>query len=169
MEPQLTFFYYNRRKIGALLFFYVLLLIVAIAVGMAFYPQYYAATALAVFLCITAISAAAFVFFFPQNLAVVSDRAIKIDHGFPLPWKEMCCAEEIMTNKTWGRRIIVFKMKEGFSCPFTLMQHLCKNSCFTPFSIPLYAMSEKDQAEIKKMIADHTTLIDKTKPETNQC
>jgi len=162
MDKQLIFFHYSRRKTGILLLCYLLLLGAAVACGVAFYPQYYVLMTLAVFLCISATAAAAFVFFFPQNLAVISDRMIKIDHGFPLQWKDMLQAEELCTNRLCGRKIIVFRMKEGFKCPLTFMQRLCKNSCFTPFSIPLYAMEQNEQEKIRKEIAARIKLINQS-------
>lgn len=162
MEEQFKFFYYSRSKIGKLLLFYLLLTAAAIAAGLLCCPKYFALIATVIFVCICAVTATAFVFFVPQNLAVIDNRMIKIDHGYPLQWKDIDAAEEVCTNSLCNRKIIVFRMKENFSCPLTFMQKLCKKSCFTPFSIPLYAMTESEQQRIREEIAAHTTLINKT-------
>lgn len=163
MEEQFKFFYYSRSKIGKLLLFYLFLLVGTIVAGLLCYPQCFAVTVAAVFVCVCAVTATAFVFFIPQNLAVIDNRMIKIDHGYPLQWKNIVAAEEICTNSVCRRKIIVFRVKENFSCPLTFMQKMCKKSCFTPFSIPLYAMTESEQQRIREEIAAHTKLINKTK------
>ena len=103
-------------------------------------------------LSLSALASSVFVMLFPQPLAEINSKSIKIDHNQPLKWQDVEIAEEIQTNKLTKRTIIVLHTRIGARYKLTFMQKLCKNSLYTPFSIPLYAMTENDAKTIRKLI-----------------
>lgn len=100
--------------------------------------------------------ATSFVLFVPQRLAHIDERGIQIDHAVPLLWIDVVQARKIKAKvMCGGREAIVFDLKPRVVYPLTFMQNLCKNCEFTPFSIPLYAMEEKDKTAICEEIAKY--------------
>ena len=93
-----------------------------------------------------------FVVFHPLRLALVTDETITIDHNHPLKWKDVAIAREFKVRYIYEQQAISLVLKEGVTYPLTFMQKLCQKNPFTPFSIPLYAMTPKDQDKIRKII-----------------
>lgn len=110
-------------------------------------------------LSLTALASSVFVMLFPQKLATINSKSIKIDHNEPLMWQDVEIAEEIQTNKLTKRTIIVLHTRKDTTYKLTFMQKLCKNSIYTPFSIPLYAMTNEDAIAIRKLIQKHTKYV----------
>ena len=147
-------FYYSRKKLFEL---FVLSLLVF---GVALYSVYFFSMRVGVatvILCfpILFVWASLYVFLCPPRVAKIDKRAIQIDRAVPLLWSDVKSAHKTTSNPVCGRDIIVFELKPRVIYPLTWMQEFCKSTRFTAFSIPLYAMSEKDQKAICKEIAKH--------------
>lgn len=155
-------FYYDRKKLGWLLLFNLVGLVLLVVFGTYLFHPLMAFGFLVLLLWFIATLASAHVYFFPQKLAVINDREIKIDRNVPLKWDDISTAEEIAVGCFGRRKIIVFKTVKNFKCPLTIMQHICRTSRYTPFSIPLYAMTKTDADDIRSLIAAHTKYNDKT-------
>ena len=93
-----------------------------------------------------------FVTLHPLRLAFITDETITIDHNAPLKWKDVAIAREFKVRYIYEQQAIALILKEGVTYPLTFMQKLCQKNPFTPFSIPLYAMTPKDQDKIRKII-----------------
>lgn len=107
-------------------------------------------------LTLSALASAVFVLIYPQTLAVVNSKGIKIDHNEPLLWQDVATAEELRTNGYSYRSIIRLNLKKDAKYKLTFMQKLCQHNLYTPFSIPLYAMDEKDIEKIRKIVKKYT-------------
>lgn len=105
-------------------------------------------------LSLLALASVVFVLIFPQPLAVINHEGIKIDHNALLNWNDIEVAEEKYTSFISRRPIIALHLRTKAKDKYklTFMQHLCKHNVFTPFSIPLYAMSPEDAEAIKNII-----------------
>ena len=157
MKSQEKIFYYSSLKLGVWFAVNAAALITVVFAFLSCWCLYYWWEAWMV-LALVGISfvASAWVYFFPQPLAVITRQSIKIDRSVPLLWKDVAFAEEKDVRCCLRRKhIIVFHLRGGVDYPLNFMQKLCRNSCFTAFSIPLYAMSAEDGAEIKRQIADY--------------
>lgn len=106
-------------------------------------------------LSLAALASAVFVMIFPQKLAVVSAKQIKIDHNAPLLWRDVELAEEKHSSCLSRRPFIALHLKDGAVYPLTFMQKLCRNNVFTPFSLPLYAMTKEDADKLRKLVKKH--------------
>ncbi len=107
-------------------------------------------------LCLLALISSLYVLLFPQKLAVVTNKSIKIDHNEPLLWQDVEVAEELRTNSYSPRSIIRLIVRKDAKYNLTFMQKLCKNNLYTPFSIPLYAMTKEDVEKIRELVKKHT-------------
>lgn len=150
-------FYYSRKKLFGLFLFSLFVL------GVALYSAYIlnmqlGVTVVIVFCPILFVMASFFVWLCPRRLAHIDKRAIQIDHAVPLLWKDVIAAKKTLSNNCCGREIIVFELKPGVIYPLTWMQDFCKSTKFTAFSIPLYAMTKKDQQKICDEIAKNCKL-----------
>lgn len=152
-------FYYSRTQLILLVLFYALVAGIVYYIANCFYAKCLATnTVLSVVLILTmgltlaALASAVFVMMFPQKLAVVTSKQIKIDHNAPLLWRDVQLAEEKYSSCVSHRPFIALHLKEGVSYPLTFMQKLCKNNIFTPFSLPLYAMKKKDADKLRKLV-----------------
>ena len=152
-------FYYSRKKLLGLFVFSVLVLFGAV------YSTYFFKMSIGLAIVILSfptmfVSATSYVLFWPQRLAHLDKRAIQIDQSVPLLWSDVVAARKTVSSCLCGRKIIVFDLKPRVFYPLTTMQDLCKKTRFTAFSIPLYAMTAKDQQKICKEIAKHCKLVD---------
>lgn len=152
-------FYYSRWQLVLLVLFYALISGVVYYIANCLYAKCFAAnTALSVLLILTmgltlaALASAVFVMIFPQKLAVVTSKQIKIDHNAPLMWHDVKLAEEKRSSCISRRPFIALHLKDGVSYPLTFMQKLCQNNIFTPFSLPLYAMRKEDADKLRKLV-----------------
>lgn len=150
-------FYYSRKKLFEL--FIISLLVLAAALYSVCFFELRVGVSF-VILCFPALFALAslFVLVCPQRVAKIDKRAIQIDRAVPLLWRDVKSAKKTLSNRLCGRDIIVFDLKPRVIYPLTWMQEFCKSTRFTAFSIPLYAMSEKDQKAICKEIAKYCKL-----------
>ena len=157
-EPLQHKFYYDHRKLGKLLVFNLVALSILIIWGRYIFSPLMPLGLLVVFLWFLATLASAHVYFFPQNLAIITDNGIKIDHCATLKWEDILEAEEKTSS---NRHFIIFKINKDFKYKKTFMQHICCHTRYTAFSVPLYAMNILDQEEIKSLIAQYTTYKEK--------
>lgn len=155
-------FYYSRAQLILLALFYALISVVVYYLANCLYAKCLAAsTALSIALILTmgltlaALASAVFVMLFPQKLAVVTSKQIKIDHNAPLLWRDVKLAEEKYSSCISHRPFIALHLKEGVTYPLTFMQKLCQHNTFTPFSLPLYAMKKEDADKLRKLVKKH--------------
>ncbi|MBO5039320.1 MAG: hypothetical protein J6C85_07715 [Alphaproteobacteria bacterium] len=162
-------FYYDRRQLFVLTVFYALIAgFVFLIAQTAYISCFCFGPILKTFLLITevliiaALALTVFVLVFPQKLAVITKKDIKIDHNAPLKWEDVKEAEEKYTSYLTRRPLIALHLKENAlkNYRLTFMQHLCKSNIFTPFSIPMYAMRPEDAAQIRALIKKHAKYID---------
>ncbi|MBP3687057.1 MAG: hypothetical protein J6J35_01680 [Alphaproteobacteria bacterium] len=162
-------FYYDRRQLFVLAVVYALIAgFVFLIAQNAYNCCFCFGMLLKTFLLITeilivaALSLTVFVLVFPQKLAVITKKDIKIDHNAPLKWEDVEEAEEKYTSYLTRRPLIALHLKENAlkNYRLTFMQHLCKSNIFTPFSIPMYAMRPEDAAKIRTLIKKHTKYVD---------
>ncbi|MBQ8464833.1 MAG: hypothetical protein IJ545_02355 [Alphaproteobacteria bacterium] len=94
-----------------------------------------------------------------QTLAIITDEYIKIDHCHPLYWQYVISAEEKIVRCCFRKfKIIVFNTKPNMEYKYNFLQK--HNGDFTPFSLPLYPVVTKDEAqEIKELLKKKTQYI----------
>lgn len=156
-------FYYSRKSLILLTLVYgaIAIVVYALANGLLKCGCLADNYALFVGLCITmfltliALGSAVFVMIFPPKVAVVNSKSIKIDHNAPLLWKDVKLAEEKYSSCISRRPLIALHLREGVTYPLTFMQKLCKYNVFTPFSLPLYAMTPEDANRLRHLVKKH--------------
>ena len=87
-----------------------------------------------------------------NEMAVITDKDIKIDHNNPIAWKDIAYAEE-KTVRCCGenRKILSLVPHDGVDYKYSWLQ--LHNAGFTAFSIPLYGIiSKEDEEKIIKII-----------------
>lgn len=87
-----------------------------------------------------------------NEMAVITDKDIKIDHNNPVAWKDIAYAEE-KTVKCCGkmRKILSLVPHDGIDYKYSWLQ--LHNAGFTAFSIPLYGIiSKEDEEKIIKIV-----------------
>ncbi len=152
-------FYYSRMQIILLVLFYAAAACVVYLAANGFICKtacsgdvYNIVLITTMFLSLAALASAVFVMIFPQKLAVVTPKQIKIDHNVPLLWHDVKLAEEKYSSCISRRPFIALHLKDGVSYPLTFMQKLCRNNVFTPFSLPLYAMTKDEADKLRKLV-----------------
>lgn len=151
-------FYYSRRKLGIYLLFNLGLLALAILFTWSIFPDYQPIYYFALIACTLSILSSLFVFLVRMPLAVISSAGIKIDHNQLLKWSQVKSVERDVFKHFGIERLflrITPQKIAGYKMSF--MQKLTGNSQFGPFSIPLYAMSDKNAKQIEKLICSHLT------------
>ena len=103
-----------------------------------------------------------------NEMAVISDKDIKIDHNNPIAWKDIAYAEEKMVRCCGkDRKILSLVPHDGIDYKYSWLQ--LHNAGFTAFSIPLYGIiSKEDEEKIIKIIEKKVgikTLKEETKSE----
>ena len=93
-----------------------------------------------------------------QRLALITDESIAIDHCQPLAWNDIDYAEERVVRCCFRKlKIIVLIPKSGLDYQYNFLQR--HNGDFTAFSIPLYEIITKtDAEEITALIAKKVKL-----------
>lgn len=89
-----------------------------------------------------------------NEMAVINDKDIKIDHSNPIAWNDIAYAEE-KTVKCCGknRKILSLVPREGINYKYSWLQ--LHNAGFTAFSIPLYGIiSKEDEKKIIKIVEE---------------
>lgn len=87
-----------------------------------------------------------------NEMAVITDKDIKIDHNEPIAWKDIAYAEEKMV-KCCGkdRKVLSLVPHDGIDYKYNWLQ--LHNAGFTAFSIPLYGIiSKEDEEKIVKIV-----------------
>ena len=86
-----------------------------------------------------------------QVLAVITKESIKIDHCQPLLWKDVASAEERLVWCGFRKlKIIVLNTREDIDYHYNFLQK--HNGEFTPFSLPLYSVVNREETEELKRI-----------------
>ena len=164
MSKSKKIFYYSRRKLGIYLLFNLGLLALAILFTWSIFPDYQIVYYFALTACSLSILSSLFVFLVRLPLAVISDSDIKIDHNEPLKWSQIKSVEKVnLKCFNFDRPLLRIIPQKIEHYHMTIMQYLAGNTKFGSFSIPLYAMSDKNAKEIEKLINSYTSKSKKTK------
>lgn len=152
-------FFYDRKKLILLAVFNVFLVFLIwnitsclLAKGLITTSFEIALHILVMTLALLALAGSLFVAIHPLRLALVTDNEITIDHNVALKWKDIEVAKEFKASYIYTQQAIALHVRKGVTHKLTFMQKICKNNVFTPFSIPLYAMTPKDAQKIRKII-----------------
>ena len=96
------------------------------------------------------------------DFGLLDENGIKIDHGSPLPWKDIKNAE-YKTAKCCFQKlpVIILNPKKNIKYHYNFMQKRCAKMDFTAFSIPLYAMTPEDGEKIAALIGKKVKFINK--------
>lgn len=153
-------FYYDFNKINAWLFFNLLLLGLLVLCslkcpGLIYWWQMQVLWGTWVFSC----AVWSWKYLHKQRLAIITDETITIDHCRPLAWKDIDYAEERIVRCGFHRlKIIVLIPKDGINYRYNFLQR--HNGDFTAFSIPLYdIVNRKDAEEMTALIEKKVKLI----------
>lgn len=156
-------FYYHRALLRHWAFFSFLLFIAAMCLPVHNFVQEVMALTARVVTFVSLVGAA-YVYLFPQRLALIEDDGITIDHNAKLKFKDVAKLEKVRVKGICcGRDILRFKLKKGSKYPLTFVQKLSKNSPYGAFSIPLYAMQKDAAAKIEAEIRQHLSVSSKIK------
>ena len=156
MKNTVKKFYYSRKKLGLYLLFNVLLLTLAILFTLTVFPEYPVVYYFAIGSCLLSVMGALIVFLLPFPLAIISEDSIKIDRAAPLPWASVRSVRKVRLGKGIFRKSILRLTPRSLgNYHLTLMQKISAKSQFGSFSIPLYAMNNKDAKKIEEVIREH--------------
>ncbi|MBE6443323.1 MAG: hypothetical protein E7020_01485 [Alphaproteobacteria bacterium] len=157
MTEKAKIFYYSRHKLGVYLLFNLGLLALAILFTWSIFPDYTPVYYFALGTCTLSILSSLFVFLVRMPLAIIDDNGIKIDRNQQLKWSQIKSVERIIF-KHFGfeRPILKINPQKIANYKMTLMQKIAGNSQFGAFSIPLYAMTDKNAKQIEKLIFSYT-------------
>ncbi len=146
-------FYYSRRKLALYLLFNLFLLVLALLFTISIFPDYPLVYHFAIFTTALSVFSVLIVLLIHKPLAVINSQSITIDRCPPLFWKDVI-STGIRTVGTgfWKKDIIVFNVRNFKTYKLNLIQKAIKNSDFTAFSIPLYAMDRKEGRLINQTI-----------------
>lgn len=118
-----------------------------------FAPHFYTAQILAMLIIVGAhLGLWLYKYAADNEMAIITDKSIKIDHNNPIAWKDIAYAEEKMV-KCCGkeRKILSLVPHDGIDYKYSWLQ--LHNAGFTAFSIPLYGIiSKEDEEKIVKII-----------------
>ena len=164
-------FYYSQKSLVLLTLIYgvIAFLVYIIANSLLHCGCLEKNSLLFILLCVTmilttlALCSAVIVMIFPPRVATVNGKTIKIDHNAPLLWKDVKLAEEKYSSSLSRRPLIALHLREDANYPLTFMQKLCRYNVFTPFSLPLYAIDEKDANRLRQLVRKHCKYQDNTK------
>lgn len=146
-------FYYSRCKLALYLFLNLVLLVLALFFSWVVFPEHAIVYYFAIVTCVLAVFAVAAVLIINYPLAVLTSDSIKIDLCQPLKWKDIKTAKKTQAGyNRWKRDIIIFEVKDISKYRLNFVQRLIKNSEYTAFSIPLYAMNADDAKAIEAKI-----------------
>ena len=167
-EKELVFYYDRRQQIALAIFYAIIALIVCgLSEIVNVYPQCFDAALITALLITKILIIAAFILtlivvIFKPTLAIVNKDGIKIDHNEMLSWDDITIAEEKYTSYITRRPLIALHVDPIAIKKYhlTFMQILCKNNVFTPFSIPMYAMTPHDAEAIRNAIKKHVKYVD---------
>ncbi len=156
MKNNVQTFYYSRKKLGLYLLFNLLLLALAVIFTLTVFPEYPAVYYFAIGSCLLSVIGALTVFILPLPLAIITEESIKIDRASPLPWKSIHSIRKVQIGRGLFKKTIIRLSPRSLSnYHLNLMQKISAKSQFGSFSIPLYAMNDKDAKKIEKVIKEH--------------
>lgn len=94
-----------------------------------------------------------------HQLAAIDDDSIKIDHCQPLRWNDIENAEERIVRCGFKKlKVIILNPRNNIDYKYNFLQK--HNGEFTPFSIPLYeVISKQDAQELTNIISKKVKLI----------
>lgn len=150
--PPTIVFYYSRGKLLLYLLFNLGLLSLALFFTWIIFPQYEIIYSFALTTCILSVLAIVIAMIIRHPLAVISSSSIKIDFCAPLKWKDIKRAHKIIVGH---KKLIILEVKNLSIYRLNFMQKLIKNSKFSAFSIPLYAMDFREAEAIEKVIEQY--------------
>lgn len=146
-------FYYSRKKMFLYLLFNLWLLLMATLFTISIFPEYPMVYRFSLFFCLAAVIATVTVLLLNQPVAEIDAAGIRIDRCAKLFWKDVVFADIHKIKSLCGtKKIITFKIKNLSKYKLNFMQKLNKNSQFTVFSIPLYAMDQEERKAIATAI-----------------
>ena len=148
-------FYYSRKKLVFYLLFNLGLLSLALFFTWVIFPQYELIYSFALATCALSVLAIVIAMIIRHPLAVISSSSIKIDFCAPLKWKDIKRARKAVFGP---KELIIFEVKNLSKYKLNFMQKLIKNSKFSAFSIPLYAMDFRDAEAIEKIIEQYVRI-----------
>src|SRR5574344_884431 len=153
-EPKI--YYYSPKKLLHYLYFNLGLVLFSLVLFCINFPFYVLLSELAILGCLLSLSAALYVYIHPLPLATITEDYIQIDRCAPLRWVDVICVKK--DNGKYhlcAKDVLTFAVENLDKYPLNFMQKICKNSRFTAFSIPLYAMDNDSAQEIEKQIAKY--------------
>lgn len=159
MARPIQTFYYNRTKLGIYLLFNLFLFLLAVFFTLTIFPNYKFVYCFAIGSCVISVICALFVFLVPQKLAIITPLGIKIDRALPIKWNNVVAVKKITLDGLFAKEILKIYTKPMPKYKYNFMQRLTSKSEFGAFSIPLYAMSEKDINAIEVLIKLHVGAI----------
>ena len=148
-------FYYSRSKLLLYLLFNLVLLTLALFFTWVIFPQYGIVYSLALGVCVLSVVATIVAMIIHHPLAVISSSSIKIDFCASLKWKDIKSAHKVQFGH---KELIIFEVKNLSKYKLNFMQKIIKNSKFSAFSIPLYAMDFRDAEAIEKIIGQYVRI-----------
>ena len=152
---QKQIFYYSRRKLGYYLLFNLGLMILALLFTWSIFPKYEPVYYFALITCCISILSALFVFLIRFSVVTTTDEGIKIDHNNLLKWSQIKKIEKItMDEYLFAKEFLKITPQKINHYKMSFMQILNRHSRFGPFSVPLYAMEEKDAKKVEKLIKE---------------
>ena len=155
---QQQIFYYSRRKLGYYLLFNLGLMSLALLFTWIIFPEYKLIYYFALITCSLSILSALISFLAKFSAVTINDDGIKIDHNKLLKWSQIKKVEKICTAKhLFAKEFLKITPQKITGYKMSFMQALNTHSGFGAFSIPLYAMEEKDAKKVEKLIKEHTS------------
>ena len=146
-------FYYSRIKLSCYLLFNFGLLGLALFFSHVLFPDYVVLSDLVIALCAVSLTSVVIVLLLHKPLAVITAEAVTIDRCPPLKWKDIKSLHKKTVGKSFmAKEIITFEVKNLHRYKLNFIQRAIKNSEFTAFSIPLYAMDKKDAQAIERLL-----------------
>lgn len=146
-------FYYSRKKLILYLLFNLALLILALLFTISIFPEYPLIYHFAIFTTVLSVLSILIVLIVHKPLAVITSQSITIDRCPPLYWRDIISVgTRTIKAGFWKKEIIVFNVRNFKTYKLNLIQKAIKNTDFTAFSIPLYAMDRKEGRLINQTI-----------------
>ncbi|MBE6453055.1 MAG: hypothetical protein E7012_06175 [Alphaproteobacteria bacterium] len=155
MARPIQTFYYSRAKLGLYLLFNLFLFLLAVFFTLTVFPDYRIVYVFAIGSCLLSIFSALFVFIVPQKLATITPLGIKIDRAKPLPWDKVIAVRKVVFEGVVKKEILKIYTTPMPKYKYNFMQKITANSEFGAFSIPLYAMNNKEAQAIETLIRLH--------------
>lgn len=151
-------FYYDRQKLGQLVLLNALMLCFMMWFNTHCPCYKWLQGAVSAFVLFS-FAISLLIALFPPRVVLLDEEGIIIDHNVKLKWSDIKKAQKLKVRVCLLKReIIRLEPKKGKGKPWTLMQYISHSSAFGAFSIPLYAMSEKDAKSIEKLLQKHIKL-----------